>query len=157
MSALIPFLRKLQWKFSVKWYWYFLFRTENRNGIKLYHLEPQDKPFLPTGTGRWPCLPRGYIKGDHCFPDNIMSLPFYAVDHLFPTRRKRQPTRIYGYAYGPSTSTYTRKRCILNTRESPHLFRGETQLKTVLNKTSLKYRVYRRKDATDSSKNILIE
>ena len=30
--------------------------------------------FLPTGTGRRPCLPRTYTKGKHDFPDVIIAV-----------------------------------------------------------------------------------
>ena len=30
--------------------------------------------FLPTGTGRRPCLPRNYTKGKHDFPDVIIAV-----------------------------------------------------------------------------------
>jgi len=30
--------------------------------------------FLPTGTGRRPCLPRSYTKGKHDFPDVIIAV-----------------------------------------------------------------------------------
>ena len=51
------------------------------------------------GTGRRPCLPHGFMKGNHYFLDVIMVLPFYLVAYPF-LYGKRQSTGIYGYADG---------------------------------------------------------
>ena len=49
----LPFVRKFRRKISVKCCWYFVFVSENRNGIELYHLQNTGKFFAFSRPEAW--------------------------------------------------------------------------------------------------------
>lgn len=77
-------------------------------------------PFLSTGYGRRPCLPRSYIKGNHDFLDVIIPSSSVRPGSLAVSLGQGV---IYGYRYGKYSYPYTKPvylKVSIITISSPH-------------------------------------